>query len=155
MMTGAQGDALTELELDVVAGLGNGSETTLLVFEMVNGVDPEQVAEDAVSEERLVETLFELERRGLVSRRTDHHEAWREFRCGIPEWEEGRTETLWWDLTEAGKCRLEEESDEGAGHSCGQDQCRLTPANGRGTLDSSDRRRPDTEPNAKSGAERH
>ena len=42
-------------------------------------------------------------------RQTDHREAVREPGFNIPEWNEGRAEVIWWDLTFDGKRRLEDE----------------------------------------------
>ncbi len=98
---------LTDIERGIVFALGNGSETTLLVSELLGDADCE-ASEEAVDEGRLLEALDALEREGVVFRQTEYREALREPGGGIPELAEGRAEVVWWDLTKAGRCRLEE-----------------------------------------------
>ena len=94
---------LTDLERGVVFALGDGSETTLLVLEMVN--DPEDRQGEPIEEGALTEALTGLERGGLLVRTTDRCEP--TPGCGIPEWDEGRGEVVWWELTTAGRNRCE------------------------------------------------
>lgn len=99
---------LTDIERGIVFALGDGSETTLLVSEILGDAGSESTAEEAADEGRLLEALEALEREGVVFRQTHYREALREPGGGIPELAEGRAEVVWWDLTKAGSCRLEE-----------------------------------------------
>lgn len=106
-MTGDGTDRdLTDIKRGIVFALGNGSETTLLLLELIGDAGSESTAEEAVDEGRLLEALDSLEQEGVVVRQTEYREALREPGGGIPEWAEGRAEVVWWDLTNTGKCRL-------------------------------------------------
>lgn len=94
---------LTDLERGVVFALGNGSETTQLVLEMLS--DREDRQWEPIDEGALTEVLTGLERDGLLVRRTDRCEP--TPGCGIPEWDEGRGEVVWWELTTVGRSRCE------------------------------------------------
>ena len=107
--TGKSGDGLTELELNLVFSLGDGSETTLLLLEMVNDRVEDGVSSERVEEEEIRQALSSLELQGCASQRVEHHDGGPEPGTGVPEYEQGRPEVVWWDLTVEGGRRLQEE----------------------------------------------
>lgn len=109
MTTGERTDGLTELELSLVFCLGNGSETTLLLLEMVDDVVEDGANGERVDDEDLRQALSSLQLRGLAFHRVEHHDSGPEPGTGVPEYEQGDPQVGWWDLTEDGKRRLQEE----------------------------------------------
>lgn len=99
-------EPISSLQAEVLAALGNGIETTMLVIELLS--DPEG---GPVPDERSVlQELAKMEAAGLVFRQTEPGPGKPEPGVGIPEHEEGRAEVLWWGLTESGAVRLRESS---------------------------------------------
>lgn len=95
----------TSLQQDLIFALGDGTETTLLLLDA--GSDPKEGP--VLEETAALQALADMEAAGLVSRRTEPGPGKPEIGVGIPEYEQGRAEVVWWALTEAGRVRLQEE----------------------------------------------
>lgn len=100
---------MTWLEKKVLMALGDGSETTLLVLQLVNAPGGIEELADPLTEVEIVEALAQLEADGMVSSRTERWNGPPEPRAGVPEWAEGRPQVLWWGLTQTGKAQVEQE----------------------------------------------
>jgi len=97
----------TSLQQEVLFALGNGTETTLLVLEMVSDPKVGPVLDEAA----VLQALADMEAAGLVSRQTTPGPGKPEPGAGLPEHDQGRAEVIWWTLTEAGEVRCREETN--------------------------------------------
>ncbi len=95
------------LQQEILSALGNGTETTLLVLEMLSDLEVGPVLEEAA----VVQELVNMEAAGLVFRRTEPGSGKPEpvAHGNIPEYKEGRAEVVWWELADAGRVLLQEE----------------------------------------------
>ena len=97
----------TSLQREILFALGNGTETTLLVLEMLSDLTSAPVLEETT----VLQELEIMEAGHLVSRQTLPGPGKPEHGVGIPEHELGRGEVHWWALSKAGAVRLQEERD--------------------------------------------
>ncbi len=110
MTTNHEWEQLTPLQLAALFALDTGTETTLLVLQLVNDAVLGPALEQPASEAKLVKALTELEAGGLVCRPVIEHPDRAMPGCGVPEYDQGRSEVSWWDLTPAGKNRVDMEA---------------------------------------------
>lgn len=96
------------LQQAVVLCLGDDSETTLFLLQLINDPSADLAMESPTSEAALIESLAALESEGLVSHRIEYLGATKPG-GGVPEYDEGRPKVDWWQLTRAGELVLAQE----------------------------------------------
>ncbi|MBW3651535.1 MAG: hypothetical protein KY458_13300 [Actinobacteria bacterium] len=90
------------LQQAVVFCLGDDSEMTLLLLQLINDPSADLAMESPTSEAALIESLAELESEGFVSHRVEFLDAPKPGGA-VPEYDEGRPKVVWWQLTRAGE----------------------------------------------------
>lgn len=111
-------DRLTGLDCELLMALLVDEETTLLLVELVNHLDPGTILSGPATEYPEIDILGALDRlsaQNLVTSRVEQLEGPMNASGGVPEYALGREQVFWWRLTEGGRsvatqCRASRDS---------------------------------------------